>query len=425
VLEEAKLQEEDFEVAANKSWGTSITVGGEVYATSLFWQPLQNKDDHYTEVGLAAEGILEGADLFCVKGGKSPQFGICVSSEGYKPKTYVAAASLASALVTQNSFVAIFKTDEGWWYTCIRNDIILSDGDMLFLNEEDAKNQFLSMLAVPDWGKKFCPPEWEIEDTEYPELASLLQKGVKSRLQKIKALRGPKLFAVVGVSVLVGLWLLSELVTAMLLTPTRQPIVAPVAPRQVHQPIERPPEIKPWERIREPDQIMKRCFIRVNELMQVSPPGWVIGNITCNSGGASTEWRRQIGRVSWMNKALDVSGITFSGRSVAEDGRSVRATIPLGNLKTVNSPPLLSQQDLRTTLNDLFQALGLNVNLRNVSVRSPENNTYRSVAFNIRSEQDPLIWYELLTKFSGLEINVINYNTGTGVWEYEGAIYAL
>ena len=424
MLEEAKLQEEDFEVATNKSWGTSITVGGEVYATSLFWQPLQNKDDPYTEVELAAEGILEGADLFCVKGGKSPQFGICVSTEGYKPKMNVAAANLASALSSQNSFVAIFQTDDGWWYTCIRNDIILSDGDMLFLNEEDAKNQFLSMLAVPDWGKKFCPPEWGIEDTEYPELASLLQRGVKSKLQKIKALRGAKLFVVVGVSVLVGLWLISELINSIFLTPTRKPIVAPVAPKSV-QAVEKPPEIKPWEKIQEPDQIMKRCFIKVNELVQILPPGWTIGNITCNAGGVSTEWRRQIGRISWMNKALDVSGVVFGGRSISDDGRNMRASLPMGSLKTVNSPPLLNQQDLRTTLNDLFQALGLEVDLRNTTIKSPENNTYRSVEFSIRSDQNPLVWHNLLTKFSGLEINVIKYNTDSGIWEYEGAIYAL
>ena len=161
MLEDAKLLDDDIDGAtAQRSWGTSITVDGVQYATSLFWQPLQNASDPFQEVEEASAGVLEGADLFCIKGGKAPQFGICVSQEGYKSGENVAAVALATALSNVGSFIAVFKTNEGWWYTCIRNDIILSDGDMLFLTEEEAKEQFMSMLAVPDWGKKIAPKEW-------------------------------------------------------------------------------------------------------------------------------------------------------------------------------------------------------------------------------------------------------------------------
>ena len=121
MLEEAKLLDDDYDERVEKrSWGTSIEVSGIHYATSLFWQPLQNKDDPFQEVEEASEGVLEGADLFCIKPGKAPQFGICVSHEGYKKGQNVAAVSLATALSDKASFVAVFKVDEGWWYTCIR-----------------------------------------------------------------------------------------------------------------------------------------------------------------------------------------------------------------------------------------------------------------------------------------------------------------
>ena len=167
MLEEAKLLDDDYDADGRRTWGTNIELDGVTYATSLFWQPLQNKDDPFTEVGEASEGVMEGADLFCIKQGKAPQFGICASKEGYKSGENVAAVTLATAMADRSSFVAVFKVDNGWWYTCIRNDIILSDGDMLFLNEQEAKDQFLSMLAVPDWGRKIAPPEWGIEETEY------------------------------------------------------------------------------------------------------------------------------------------------------------------------------------------------------------------------------------------------------------------
>ena len=141
MLDDAKLIDNFDDGNEDKTWGTSLYVDGVRYATSLFWQPLQNQQDPFTEVLEASESVLEGADLFCIKPGKSPQFGICVSQEGYTKGQAVAAVSLASALADKSSFIAVFKTDQGWWYTCVRNDIILSDGDMLFLNEEDAKNQ--------------------------------------------------------------------------------------------------------------------------------------------------------------------------------------------------------------------------------------------------------------------------------------------
>ena len=198
MLEDANLADDYYDGRnVQRSWGTSITVGGTTYATSLFWQPLQNVTDPFQEVEDASEGVLEGADLFCIKGGKAPQFGICVSHEGYRGGEAVAAVSLATAMSNISSYVAVFKTPQGWWYTCIRNDIILSDGDMLFLSEEEAKNQFMSMLAVPDWGKKIAPAEWGLEETEEVSVEEILARGAKAKLQKIKGLRGAKLMIVI------------------------------------------------------------------------------------------------------------------------------------------------------------------------------------------------------------------------------------
>ena len=85
MLEDAKLLDDDYEDGVGRrSWGTLIEIDGVNYATSLFWQPLQNHNDYIFEIEEASNSVLEGADLFCIKGGKAPQFGICVSHEGYK-----------------------------------------------------------------------------------------------------------------------------------------------------------------------------------------------------------------------------------------------------------------------------------------------------------------------------------------------------
>lgn len=407
-----------------KAWGTKISIDGISYATSLFWQPLQNFEDPYTEVEEASEGVLEGADLFCIKQGKAPQFGICVSHEGYKSGEQVAAVSLSSALSDVSSFIAVFKVSNGWWYTCVRNDIILSDGDMLFLNEKEAKEQFMSMLAVPDWGYKIAPKEWGIEDTEYPNLEDLFQRGLTSKLQKIKALRGTKLLMVIGISAIVGLWLISSIIDAIFLSPPKRPVIAPVAPKVVQE-VELPPEIKPWEELQDPKIVMFQCLRNTFDLMRIMPPGWNIGDITCTNAGVSTTWTRDVGRISWIDKALNNSGINFSGRMISDNGQELLASIPIEGMIQISSPPTRSDIDLKNTLNNMFQAIGQQVTLTSFSYTSPRGNIYRSVKFKFTSGNNPVVWHNLLTKFSGLEINMIKYSIGSDTWEYEGAIYVL
>lgn len=424
MLENANLANDMQDSEGRKTWGTSITVEGHVFATSLFWQPLQNQEDPFSEVAEASEGILEGADLFCIKPGKAPQFGICVSGEGYKSGESVAAVTLSTALSDRSSFIAIFPTQQGWWYTCVRNDIILSDGDMLFLSEEDAKNQFISMLAVPDWGRKIAPKEWEIEETEEIDLAKIMQRGLHTKLQKIKGLRGAKLLLVIGLSAVIGFWLLSNIINTLLFTPKPRAVIVPVQPKIIPK-VEKPPEVKPWERLNNPTQIMDECLDKVIIVQKIMPPGWKIGSMQCTPGGITTSWGRQIGRMSWIRKALDISNVSFTYRTFSDSGDSLAVGLNFNKIMQISSPPMKSPGELRETLNNLFQSIGMPVSLADGSYTSEEKNIYRFIAFKFASQYDPKVWSNLLTKFSGLDIKVINYNPDTKVWDYEGAIYAL
>ena len=426
MLEEAKLLDDDVDGSTERNtWGTQINVNGTIYATSLFWQPLQNASDPFQEVEEASDGVLEGADLFCIKGGKAPQFGICVSHEGYQSGENVAAVALATAMSNVGSFVAVFKTNQGWWYTCIRNDIILSDGDMLFLTEEEAKEQFMSMLAVPDWGKKIAPKEWGIDETEEVDLDELLVKGAKSRLQKIKGLRGTKLLIVVVISAVVGIWLLSSLVDKLFLTPTIRPVIAPIKPKAVPKAAPVVEEIKPWEKLPDPQSIMKNCHKGAMDLSKIMPPGWDIGPVSCNGGTAITTWVRSVGRVSWAKKALEDSQLNLSGYSFTSNGNGLSATLSLPVAEKKLSIPEKSLTDLQNELNDKFQSLGLSIKLSTGETKSTTGNMYRYLVFSFSSEYNPITWSELLTKYSGLEIKVIRYSPSDQTWHYEGVIYVL
>ena len=407
-----------------KAWGTSFESGGKTYAASLFWQPLQNSDDPFTEIKEASENVLEGSDLFCIKPGKSPQFGLCISYQGYKKGAQAAAVSVATALADRTSFLAVFKVSNGWWYVCARNDIILSDGDMLFLNEEDAKEQFMSMLAVPDWGRKIAPAEWLIEDTDNISLTDLLDRGAEAKLQKINALRGPKLFAVIAIVAITTIWAFSTLINSVFLAPPPKPIIAPVPVQKIEKKPP-PPEPKPWEGIDDPQDVMVKCYEATQNVVSISTPGWKIDGITCTPTGLVTSWHREIGRISVIDEALTQSGVTFSSKSIAPSGTSVIVSVPISGVKKLNSPPEKTNTDLVNTLNDLFQAIQMSITMTSETWTSPQNNVYKSLKFGFTSNHDPLQWIDLLINFSGLRITTIKYDINQRVWSYEGAIYVL
>ena len=434
MLENAKLYDKDFDASAKKSWAPTTVINGTTYATGLFWQPLQNKDEPYAEIEETAENVLESADLFAFKPGKIVQFGVCVSGDGYKKGLPSLAAAVATSTGDKSSFVGVFKVDNGWWYCCIRNDIILSDGDVLFLKEEDAKEQFMSMLTVPDWGRKVAPASWKIEETQELSLAGIVSGGVRSKLQKVKALRGPKLYALILVSALIGFWLLSSFVTDILFAPKKKPmIVAPVRPKLADiKPDE--PIVMPWETIKNPELIMLNCYHDVMRMIKIMPPGWSIGGLSCNESGTTVSWSRKVGRIAWIDKSLNESGVEFAARSVSAGGDTLVANT-VYEVDTIKSPPTYSIVDLKNTINDLFQSLDLKISLsdKTMTLTPPPSNSgqprppinYKMVQFTFSSEQNPLVWKDLLTKFSGLTITNIRYDSQSAIWHYEGAIYVL
>ena len=420
----AEEEENAVEVASlredSKEWASSFTVDGVQYAASVFWESLQNIDAPFLDAKEAAENVLVGADLFCVKHGKSPQLGLCISSQGFRKGMNVAAVTAVTSMSDSSSLLAVFKVDSGYWYLCVRNDVILSDGDVLFVKEEDAKEQFMSMLSVPDWSKKIAPAEWGIDETEQKSISEIFASGLDSKLEKINALRGTELAIVVVLSVAVGAWLVMFISKTFFTTKTQENKV--VTRRAQKKVVKKVAKVipAPWESMVDPEWMLDSCREKILQLVAISTPGWNNNGVTCSQSNAITSWRRSFGRLSWIEMSLSYSGLTFANKSIDDRGDTVTVSIPFQKVKKINSIPKYTTSELRNMMNDLFQSLNLKIQLSNGKVKVGDK-TYSLINFRINSKYDPNIWKEMLTKFSGLKVNNIRYNNG--VWNYEGTIY--
>lgn len=405
----------------SKEWAPSFTVDGVSYAASLFWESLQNVDAPFLDAKEAAENVLVGADLFCVKHGKSPQLGLAISTQGFKKGMNVAAVTAATAMSDSTSLLAVFKVDAGYWYLCIRNDVILSDGDVLFVKEDDAKEQFMSMLSVPDWSRKIAPAEWGIEETEQKNISEVFASGLDAKLEKINALRGMELAIVVILSALVGIFLVNYL-SKLFFTPSTQQtqVITRRAQKKVVTEVEQVIPA-PWESLTDPSWVLDNCREKILSLVNISTPGWSNTGVLCTQSNVVTSWKRDFGRLSWIELALNYSDLTFTNKSVDSNANVVTVSLPMAEPKQIKSIPEKTSVELRNMLNDLFQSLNLAVNLADESIRVGDK-IYSFISFKINSMYDPQVWKDMLTKFSGLQVNTIMYNDGT--WNYEGIIYA-
>ena len=100
-------------------------------------------------------------------------------------------------------------------------------------------------------------------------------------------------------------------------------------------------------------------------------------------------------------------------------------SVPIGEITKLNSPPEFNEEDLVNTINDLNQTLDINISIAPKTWVSPRGTTYKLMTFSVTSNNDPLIWSDLLMKFSGLTVDTITYDINSGNWTYKGEIYEV
>lgn len=413
-------------------WGATMEIGGETYAVSLFWQPLQDPDNPVLEIRETAEGVLDGADVYVVRSGGAPQYGLGLTEEGHAPSQIAAAISLTETFSDKSSFVSVFKVEEGWWFLAVRNDLILSEEDVLYLNEEDAQRAFFSMMAVPDWGVKIAPEEWGIEGTKEADLEEILRQARPSRLVKLGAVRGAKFMAIVGVIALIVLWGLYQLVGVFMGGDQQARIAPMVAPKIFKkQTVKQERVYKPWEKLKSTHDVLVNCTHGIRSIV-VPTPGWEMNQVTCDGYGVSTQWTRTYGRISWLKEALQSTGVPVRQLMFDEAGAAAVGVAPLSLPREVSSFPIMTKEAIIQEANEIFQAIGMPVSIAELTqqmtvrgglMQRNDATFYPALKISFESDLDPLMWEVFFQAFQAMEIISIVWDPVTRLWGYEGVIY--
>ena len=438
---EAELQSETVDVSG------SVTIRKTRYAVGLVWQPLQDPDNPSPEIREAMESDVD-ADLYCLRITSTPQYGLAKTSLGHTPGELSLAGTIASALSDKTSVCAVIKLDEGWYFLAIRNDLILSENDVLFKSEEDAQDAFFSMMAVPDWDLKIAPAEWGIEGAVTKNIETILRDArTKPRLEELGAKKRTQTLLFIGIFLIL---IFGAIVYSMLsvFTPAIQieEKIEPIPIPEIVRPVEPTPEKpKPWEKIPDTKVFLNKCWNNAYQLKSLNIPGWRLGIISCNYSALTTNWSRgdsQIWRsqprIGWVKSALKEYKLNVNLK-INQDGSSANGSVAFHDIPLIASVPIYTEQQLWEELTDIKQATKLNLSFQRKSILEPPNNPdgskpenqqeYVFFAFSITSPFTPFEWMSFFEKFPGLELTKIEFNPvsnskDANKWKYDGRIYA-
>ena len=225
------------------------TVGRRVYAVGLYWEN--------SPAGRVVQAAKEAArqpgqqvDFYALragtKDGRVPQFGLAQKIAGHKPNMPVFAACLSNQ--QPGSWAGAFRVREGTVVTVVRDDLILPDGDQIYLNETEARERLLQEISFGGLQRIYAPEAWSIAGADSMPISLLLDDRHDITLRTIEI---PKQVFIVGggvaalllIAVGIGFYMQSaEKVSApAIVASTIVPIVE--KPKPVY-----PPPDRKWER---------------------------------------------------------------------------------------------------------------------------------------------------------------------------------
>lgn len=419
----------------------TVTIGKTKYAVGLLWQPLQNPDNPYPEIRESIESDAN-IDLYCLRSTSVPQYGIGGTTIGHEEGEPSGAAAVANALSDKLSACCVFKVQEGWWFVAIRNDLILSEEDILFQTEEDAKQAFSNMMAVPDWEVKIVPDGWDIDGAVHISAESLVKKSnTKIRLIKLESGQRTQILLIIALILILGISAIIYLIISLWNSVFTEEKIEPMPIPEVIKPIEPIPEKpEPWEKIPQLSVFLNKCWNNSYQLNSLTIPGWQLGRVSCTFKGLTTTWSKSWqpgGRIAWLKAALNEYKITRVNVQLNNDGQSATGQLSFSEIPLIASVPTLTERQIWEELTDIKQATNLNLNFSKQTILDPPNNSdgtkpanqqeYVFYAFSITSQYTPFEWITFFEKFPGLELTKIDFNPvldSQDKWKYEGRIYA-
>jgi len=315
--------------------GGVISLGRRKYAVGLYWQP--SPSGRVSQAAReAARQPGQMADFFAVRPGtqtgRVAQFGLGQKEYGHQAGLPTAAASIADE--QPGSWGGVFKTPEGWWMVISRDDLIVPDGDVLYSDEQAARQRLNEEINLGGLQRIYAPDHWGMTGSDPMPLTLLMQGRADARLQNVSLpirsymIATGAILTLGVVGYLVFMWQQSHeagIQESMAhLSAEQKAMVEMQKATQLAPPPPPPPPKRDWQQTPLPEIWLDACRQTLGDT-PANYVGWKWQTVACEGETMTVSWARAAGPA-----VIPPGGSVANGNGTAVTSRNFVLLPPRG-----------------------------------------------------------------------------------------------
>ena len=409
-----------------------VNVHHKNFATGLFWQPLGvgNNAQNY------AKQLSKTNDKrYTLYIEYKSMIGVIDERSGAREGMPSAAVEIVNSLSDLISFLGVFRADKHYYLVAVRNGVIIRD--VLFDNAEAARQLYVKLAEIPDWGALFAPAAWGMPKSQEKFLSDLIGKKITAKLHQVSVLKSmmPSILFT-AVFVIFGLVVLTNPVNQ---NPDKKSRINPEIAKEYRRKIEmKKQEILERKIAEEVEQVIEYPYDKLPDMMEraqlcykaiafVMQPlaGWNQTYAKCEGDFVSATFSRDFGT---LNDFYEIGADLMPGaivQEISEDEIMVRVNLP--ELKTGSS---VDERDQVTVMRDvatLFQQINAKADVKGVTDRMLNNGKTHNIyvtEVGVTSKLIPTEFMQAFKDFDGVYMSSVSWRANTRNWNYEVIIYS-
>ena len=417
--------------------GQYIYIKRKKYASGLVWQPMVAGFTTRAYAQKLANGIDRRLNLYIRY---NEMIGLGARSNGLRSGMPSIAIEIINALPGYSSMLGAFRVQDKFVLVAVRNGVILQD--LLFNDENSAREKYAELNDIPDWNATFAPASWGIPRAVDRNLVELISGRVHGVLRPISRLASGMMSLILfTLFALVFLYLFREPINRVF-SPKPQiskinPELAAEYKRKIEEkdkeldeqfnirqePVNQPIAL-PYDSLPDPFERADLCYRAIGFLMQ-QVVGWNQTMVECGETHVSATFRRSFGT---LDDFYIIAGDIMPGifvQEINDDEVFVRAKLPERNL--YGSYDLRDVDTIVRELTSRFQAIGIDANVTPITDVISNGMQSVDVYFAGVTAETKLIpdeFVRIFEDFGGVYMTKVSWNANRKTWNYEVIIYA-
>lgn len=417
--------------------GQTITVNRKKYAVGLFWQPVGTGFIARNYARNLARNVDKKLNLFAEY---RAMVGLGGRKYGQRSGQISAAAEVMEGFAEYTSFLAVFQVGKQFYLVAARNGIILQD--KVFDSEQVARQEYVKLSEIPDWGAYFAPSAWGVPRAAERNLADVLRGRSHVTLRSISLFGVRAVTVMLAALFLLGLGLVFRDSLVEVFAP--RPQVAELDPklvaeykRQIEESSKKldeeyniqkelPPEpiVMPYELLPDVMARAEQCYQAIGFMMQPIS-GWNQLDVVCGETHVVANFKRGFGTlVEFYDIATELMPGAFV-QEIDEDTVRVRAKLPELELESSQD-----ERDPDTVVRDItsvFQSVDTPVDTTVVVdtlTNGVDTATVNVVEVAAESKMIPMQFMKIFEEFGGVYMMQVSWDVRSRSWNYEVVVYA-